>query len=85
MLQKTDQRTYRTALGGKKIPTLRQWETRSYSAGWVIDANEGDKGCMTLCQTEFHFKYLSLTLFIGREFILKKAGYITVPISRDGA
>lgn len=51
----------------------------------VIDANEGDKGCTTLCRTEFHSECLSLSLFIGREFILKKAGCITVRISSDRA
>lgn len=69
----------------KSTTTLRQWGTRSYSVDQVIDANEGDKGCRTLCRTEFHSKYLSLSLFTGREFILKKAGCITVRISSDRA
>lgn len=69
----------------KSTTTLRQWGTRSYSVDQVIDANEGDKGCTTLCRKEFHSKCLSLSLFIGREFILKKAGCITVSISSDRA
>lgn len=46
-----------------------------------MEETRGARPCVEI----FHFKYPSLSLSSGREFILKKAECITVPISSNRA